>query len=53
MVLMNFCFAATIVTGGLVSLDTPMPQAVRWVHKIGPWASVVSSGLLFYSLWSR
>jgi hypothetical protein len=47
----NLCFIATIVTGGLVSLEATMPEAVRWVHRIGPWASVISSGALLYSLW--
>lgn len=49
-VLTDLFFVGTIVTGGLVSLDTPMPQFVQWVHKIGPWAAVVSSGLLLYFL---
>lgn len=50
LVAMNLCFLATIVTGGLVSLETPMPSAVRWTHKIGPWAATASSALLLVTL---
>ena len=49
----NLFFVATIVTGGLVSLEASMPGVVRWTHRIGPWASVVGSGALLWSLWRR
>jgi hypothetical protein len=49
----NLFLVATIVTGGLVSLEASMPEVVRWTHRIGPWVSVVSSGALLWSLWQR
>ena len=49
-VFMNFFFVATIVTGGLVSQAAEMPSIIRWAHRIGPWATVISSGLLLYLL---
>lgn len=47
---MNLFFIATIVTSGLVSVETPMPSFVTWIHKIGPWATVVSAELMLFSL---
>ena len=49
-VAMNAFFVAAIVTGGLVSIEAPMPDFVRWIHKLSPWLAVVSSGLLYFTL---
>jgi hypothetical protein len=28
---------ASIVSGGLVSLDSPAPEPIRWLHRVGPF----------------
>lgn len=53
LVAMHLCFLATIVTGGLISLETPMPTAVRWTHKIGPWAATATSALVLVTFGRR
>ncbi len=46
---------ATIVTGGLVSLEKPMPAFLLRLHQINPYMSVVSTGVLLYLVlvWGR
>ena len=44
--------AGTIVTGGLVSIDRPMPQAVLIAHRILPFLSAVASAATLYLLLS-
>jgi len=47
-------FVAAIATGGLVSVDKPMPEFVPWLHKIIPYLALVSSAASFYLLlWRR
>ncbi|HWQ46219.1 MAG TPA: hypothetical protein VN376_05090 [Longilinea sp.] len=47
-------FVAAIVTGGLVSVDKPMPDFVSWLHKIIPYLALLSSAASFYLLlWRR
>jgi hypothetical protein len=46
--LMNACFAATIVTGALLSTEKSMPDIVYKIHRTGPWVSLISSGFLLW-----
>jgi len=47
---MNVCFVGTIATGGMLSIDKEMPNAVHTAHNITPWLTVLSSGVLLYLL---
>ncbi len=46
----GFFFLATIVFGGLVSIDKPMPAAVSLMHKLLPYLTVLSTTLSLYLL---
>jgi hypothetical protein len=41
-------FVATIIAGGLVSLEKPMPAAIQWVHKLFPYLTALSSLATLY-----
>lgn len=43
-------FIATIVFGGLVSIDKPMPAVVSLAHKLLPYLTVVSTAISLYLL---
>ncbi len=44
----GLAFAITIVSGGLVSIDRPMPRAVKIVHRVGPFLTLLATAALFY-----
>jgi hypothetical protein len=44
------CFAATILTGGLLSIDKAMPAIVLRVHQITPYLTVLSTAATLYLL---
>jgi hypothetical protein len=41
-------FLGTIVTGGLLSADKPMPGVVLWLHRITPFLTVLSTAVTLY-----
>ena len=41
---------AAILTGGLVSIDRPMPQAVLMAHRVTPFVSLVAAAVAVYLL---
>lgn len=43
-------FIATIITGGLVSIDKPMPSAIKIIHKLFPYLTVLSTIFTLYLL---
>jgi len=43
-------FAATIVSGGLVSIDKPWPAFVPILHKLFPYLTVLSTAFSLYFL---
>jgi len=43
-------FVGTIIAGGLVSIDKPMPKPVLRMHKIMPYLTVVSTAATLYLL---
>ena len=43
-------FVATIVTGGLLSIDKPMPSSLTVVHNVFPFLSLLSSAGMLYLL---
>jgi len=47
------CFLAAVVSGGLVSIEKPMPAFVGWLHRLMPFAALLSSAGLFFQLASR
>jgi len=46
-------FVSTIISGGLVSLDKPMPAAISMMHKLFPYLTVLSTTVTLYLLLSR
>lgn len=46
----GLCFLATILTGGLLSIDKTMPAAVSWAHKLFPYLTALSSEGALYLL---
>ena len=45
-------FVGTIVTGGLASIDKPMPAATV-MHRAMPFVTLLSAGVALYLLWGR
>jgi len=43
----------TIVSGGLVSIDKPVPAAISMMHKLFPYLTVLSTAVTLYLLLSR
>jgi hypothetical protein len=46
-------FLGTIATGGLLSVDKPMPAIVLWLHRIMPFLTVLSTAATLYLLLTR
>jgi hypothetical protein len=49
-VVTGLCFLGTVVSGGLLSSDKPMPVAVLRVHQIVPALTVLSTDATLYFL---
>ena len=49
-VLMNLCFAGTIAEGAFLSIEGDDPDRIKMIHCVGPYATVLTSGLLLYML---
>lgn len=47
-VTMNLSFISTIVTGALQSTGNSVPAWMNTSHKITPWISILTSGILFF-----
>jgi hypothetical protein len=52
-VVTGLCFLGTVVSGGLLSSDKPMPVAVLRVHQVGPVLTALSSGVTLYLVLGR
>ena len=52
-VVTGLLFLGTIVTGGLLSTDKPMPEAVLTLHRISPPLTVISTAVALYFLLPR
>jgi len=46
-------FLGTMATGGLLSLDKPMPAVILRLHQITPFLTVLSTAVTLYLLLSR
>jgi hypothetical protein len=46
-------FVSTVVSGGLMSIDKPMPAAISMMHKLFPYLTVLSTAVTLYLLLSR
>ena len=52
-VVTGLCFLGTVVSGGLLSSDKPMPVAVLRVHQVVPVLTVLSTAATLYLLLGR
>jgi hypothetical protein len=52
-VVTGLCFLGTAVSGGLLSIDKPMPAAILRAHQIMPVLVVISTAVSLYLLLSR
>jgi hypothetical protein len=52
-VVTGLCFLGTVISGGLLSSDKPMPVAVLRVHQIVPVLTALSAGVALYLLLGR
>ncbi len=46
-------FFVTILSGGLVSINRALPRAVKLVHRVGPFLTVIAEAAAFYLLIAR
>jgi len=46
-------FICTVVSGGLVSIDRPMPAGIGLLHKLLPYFTTLSSAAALYLLFTR
>jgi hypothetical protein len=46
-------FLVTIISGGLNSIEKPMPQPVVLMHKISPYLTILSTGAALFLLYRR
>jgi len=44
------CFIATILAGGLASIDPPLPGVFAAIHKVSPYLTVLSTAAAVYFL---
>lgn len=49
-VIAGVCALVTILTGGLASIDRPLPAILAALHKVFPYLSVLSTGWVMYLL---
>lgn len=49
-IFMNLCFAGTIATGALMTVDPEWPEWVNRAHQVTPYLTVASSALLLLLL---
>ncbi len=52
-VVSGLLFLGTIITGGLLSIERPMPGAVLTMHQLTPFLTVFSSAATLYLLLGR
>jgi hypothetical protein len=52
-VVTGLCFLGTVVSGGLLSSDKPMPVAIFRVHQVGPVLAALSTGATLYLVLGR
>lgn len=45
-------FLIMVVTGGLVSIDKPMPAIISLSHKVLPYLTVISTGVTIYLIFT-
>jgi len=49
-VAMNLCFAGTIASGAMLTMNGKIPGWIQDAHHYGPWLSILSSAVMFYIL---
>jgi hypothetical protein len=48
--LTNFCYTATILSGGLLNLDKPLPVLVPFIHKVFPYLTILFTAATLFLL---
>lgn len=44
------CFLVTIISGGLIAIDKPMPGILAVIHKLSPYLTALSTAAMLYLL---
>lgn len=52
-VITALCFAATIITGALLSIDKAMPLIVLRLHQITPYMTLLSTSVMLYLILAK
>ena len=52
-VITALCLLATIITGGLVSVEPVMPAFIHKMHQVFPYLTIISLGISLYLLFIR
>lgn len=47
------CFLVTIIAGGLVSIEKPMPAILAVFHRFSPYLTLLSAAAVIYLLFGR
>ncbi len=46
-------FLVTIITGGLNSIEKPMPEFLTLIHRVTPYLTILSTGAALFLLYQR
>ena len=49
----GLCFIVTIIAGGLLSIDRPMPAVLGVIHRFAPYLTLLSTAATLYLLLGR
>jgi hypothetical protein len=44
------CFAGMMITGGLLSINQPMPSTISVIHKLFPYLTLLSTSVTLFNL---
>lgn len=50
MIAMNVLFIGTIATGGLLSIETKMPNWIKTAHLVTPWLTIIASVAMLFKI---
>jgi hypothetical protein len=52
-VVTGLLFFFSIASGGLVSVDRPVPAAVSLAHRVTPFLTLLSTAVMAYLMWIK